>query len=231
MTTTTRSRRPEPVSLIGGLVTAAGIVLAITVDMSLLILAAVGSFGPGLLRELGVLNDQDEFRRQAAWRAGYHAYLAGGFVAVCVVALLGTGSVEVGETALSAAIVLVVLWLVWVFASLFEFYGARKAAVRTLLIYGAFWLLFNVLGNWQDPMALLMQSLTAAPFLLMAWTAGRWPRATGAFLVLCGAAAIWQFDLYEAFTERELVRAMVLVTFALPLLASGVALLRREPAD
>ena len=38
-------------------------------------MAGLGAFGPGILRELGWLNDQDEFQRQAARRAGYHAWL------------------------------------------------------------------------------------------------------------------------------------------------------------
>ena len=42
---------------------------------------------------------------------------------------------------------LVVLWLVWGFASLLAYWGARKAAVRTPLVYGTFWLVFMVLSK------------------------------------------------------------------------------------
>jgi hypothetical protein len=228
MTGTTSRRRPALASLVGGVLTALGILLAATVDMTLLVLAGLGSFGPGLLRELGLLHDQDEFRRHAAWRAGYHAYLAGGFLAVLVIAALGAGTAAVGDRAASAGLVLVVMWLVWGFASVLNYWGVRKAAVRTLLVYGAFWFVFSVLANLDDPMSLLMQTLLAAPFLVLAWTATRWRRVTGVALLLCGLAAVFLFDLHRAVTERELTAALVFIAFALPLFASGLALLRRE---
>jgi len=46
----------------------------------------VGAFGPGILRELGWLKDQDEFQRRAAHRAGYHAFAVTGLVAFFIYA-------------------------------------------------------------------------------------------------------------------------------------------------
>ena len=83
---------------------------------------------------------------------------------------------------------LVVLWLVWGFASLLAYWGARKAAVRTPLVYGTFWLVFMVLSNLGDAMALLMQSLLVVPLFALAWSAVRWPRSTGVALLRREAA-------------------------------------------
>lgn len=43
-----------------------------------IMLTAMGTFGPGILREAGWLQDQDEFQRRADHRAGYHAFLVSG---------------------------------------------------------------------------------------------------------------------------------------------------------
>jgi hypothetical protein len=61
------------------------------VSWGFLTLVALGTFGPGILRELGWLKDKDEFERRAARRAGYHAYLVGGFVTFLLVAYLRSG--------------------------------------------------------------------------------------------------------------------------------------------
>src|SRR3990172_9980110 len=90
MTEQTRRRLrlpPIPGLIAGGLVIL-GLLLTSFIAGGFLILAGLGAFGPGILRELGWLNDQDEFQRQAAHRAGYHGYLIGGFAAVVAVAAL-----------------------------------------------------------------------------------------------------------------------------------------------
>ncbi len=72
-----RAVPPLPGLIAGGLVIL-GVLLSMFVAESLLVVAGVGAFGPGILRELGLLRDHDEFQRQAAHRAGYHAYLIDG---------------------------------------------------------------------------------------------------------------------------------------------------------
>lgn len=227
MTTANQRRRPAPATLVGGILTAGGIFLAVTVDMVLLVVAGLGAFGPGILRELGWLHDQDEFRRRAAWRAGYHAYLAGGFVAVIIIAATRAGTANMDtELSQSAALVLSVLWLVWMFASLFEYWGADRAVRTVLYVMGAFWLVFNILGNLTDPVALAMQCLVAVPFLALGWMAGRWPRVAGVLLLVAGVGAVILFDLHRAVTEQNLSSALVFILFAMPLFAGGLGLLR-----
>jgi len=226
-------RRPAVATLVGAGLTTAGILLGALFDMGFMILAGLGTFGPGLLRELGWLHDQDEFRRQATWRAGYHAYLAGGMAAVIVIAVLKRGQANLDGLALPVALLLSVLWLTWLFSALLAYWGPRRATSTTLLVFGTFWLLFSAADSWQDPLGLLMHSLPALVFFALAWLAQRRPRIAGVLLLAAAAAAIWQFRIYEAFLRQDLSKAMVLVLFAGPLVAGGVALLRagRAPAD
>lgn len=231
MTSSTRARRwrATPVTTAAGALTVAGLLLATTVDMRFLVLAALGTFGPGVLRELHWLHDQDEFQRQAARRAGYHAYLAGGIAAVLVVAGLQAGSVEIAGLALAAALVLAVMWLTWLFSSLLDFFGPQRAASRTLLVFGAFWLMFVVLSHLKEPGSLLVEGLVVLPFFVLAWATGRWPRVAGVALLLVAAVTVVLFGWLRSgglTDERMLVRALTFVIFEVPLLASGFALLR-----
>jgi O-antigen ligase len=71
-------RRFSPAALASCALVVAGLILGTTVDMAWMLLFAMGVFGPVLLREFGILRDRDEFQREAAFRAGYRAYLIGG---------------------------------------------------------------------------------------------------------------------------------------------------------
>jgi len=214
---------------VAGIVTVIGLFLAATVDMRFLVLAALGTFGPGILRELGWLHDHDEFQRQAARRAGYYAYLAGGFTAVLVVAVLQAGQAEIAGPALAAALVLVVMWLTWLFSGLLDFFGPQRAASRTLVVFGTFWLVFVVLSHIAEPASLLVEGLVVLPFFVLAWAVGRWPRAAGVALLLVAVATIVLFGFLRTGNldhEKLMVRALTFVIFEVPLLASALALLR-----
>ena len=223
---TNRRRAPAVGTLVGAGLVTAGALLAATVDMLFLLLLAAGAFGPGVLRELGLLRDQDELQRQAARSAGYRAYLVGGTVAAALVAFDRRGTTNVDtDPALAACLVLLVLLVVWLLSALLGFWGARRAVALSLVAFGSFWLLFVVLSHLTEPLVLLVELVVAAPFFLLAWTAGRWPRATGVVLLALALLAFVQFDLHEAFVELS-GGGMVVVLLFLPLVASGVALLR-----
>ena len=82
--------RPTQTSLVAGGMVIAGFLLT-SVSWWFLLLTALGTFGPGILREVGWLRDKDEFQRQAAHRAGYHAFLIVGLVAFVLVAFFHSG--------------------------------------------------------------------------------------------------------------------------------------------
>ena len=167
-------RLPAAATLAGGVLVVIGGVLAATVDMGFVALFAVGAFGPGLLRQLGLLRDQDEFQRQSTLESGYRAYLVGGTLAGLMVAAMRFGETSIEGAAVPVTIVLLLLVVTWLMSTLLSFWGAPRAVSWILLIFGSFWLVFTVLGNLTDPVALLMQALVPAPFFVLAWTSRRW---------------------------------------------------------
>lgn len=99
-------------TLFAGVLVVVGAVLAGSVDMAFLVVFGAGVFGPGALRELGVLNDQDEFQREASRVAGYRAYLAAGLFVSVWLAAAQRGSTNLdSEMALSVVMVLILLIL------------------------------------------------------------------------------------------------------------------------
>jgi len=224
-------RRPPLTRLISSGLVVAGLALGMFVSMGFLIVSGVGAFGPGILRELGLLRDEDEFQREARYRAGYLAYLAGGFVAVLAIAVLRWDTVDLDGGAVWVALVLAVLWLTWLFSSLLAYWGARKTASRVLVAFGAFWGIF-VLGHLGEPVALIMEALFfVAPFFLLAWAAGRWPRAAGALLLAIAAFIFWRvFDLGRQFVDWP-SQVLTFTLLLVPMLACGIALLREGAGD
>jgi hypothetical protein len=219
------------VTLVAALFVVVGAVLAATVDMVFLMVFGAGVFGPGALRELGILKDQDEFQRQASRAAGYRAYLAAGLFLSVWLALAQRGKTSLdSDLALAMVGVLILLVVVWLLSTLLTYWGAQRAASRTLLVFGSFWLVFIGASHATEPIALLVEAPFALAFFVLAWTARRWPRTTGSLLVLLALYAFFAFDLYEAFTTRMNAWPVLLTTF-LPLMACGLALLGAGRAD
>ncbi len=231
-----RKLPPLPALIAGGLVVL-GIMLATFVAEVWLVVAGIGAFGPGMLRELGWLRDQDEFQRQAAHRAGYHAYLIGGLATILIVSLLRLQGRDIEVSSEWIMLILLVLWMTWLFSALLAYWGARKTASRVLLTFGSFWAVFviaDVIGGESNNTAesllgVLMSFLVVGPFFLLAWTAGRWPRRTGAALLTVSAFFLMMFGVRWASGSLPLPAVFVTVTLLLvPLIAPGIALLREE---
>jgi hypothetical protein len=226
---------PSLPGLIAGGLVILGLLLSTFVSEGLLVVAALGAFGPGILRELGWLGDNDEFQRQAAYRAGYHACLTGGLATVLIVSWLRWREPKLEVTTEWIMLILVILWTTWLFSALFAYWGARKTASRILVTFGSFWAVFvlaHVVGALTGPEALelvgvLAGFLIVAPFFVLAWAAGRWPRPTG--VTLLTVSAVFLFVFAPVWVARSLQVPSALVTAALlvlPLVASGIALFR-----
>ncbi|MCF7826209.1 MAG: hypothetical protein K9M55_05875 [Candidatus Marinimicrobia bacterium] len=219
--------QPAQATLIAGLLVILGFALS-EINWWFLSLVALGTFGPGILRELGLLNDQDEFQRRADRRAGYHAFLTAGLFTFLYDAYLRSGDRSVGEAEISVSLILAVLWFTWFLSSLLSYWGPQKTVSRVLNAFGWVWLVFNIAGNLGDFGSLIMQSLLAAPFFLMAFVAKRWPRIAGVVLIAVSCFFFYFFDLYKIIGPNPLERGrgMVIVLFIGPLLVSGIILLR-----
>ena len=213
------------VTIIAGILVVVGALLATTVDMVFLLVFGAGVFGPGALRESGVLKDQDEFQREASRAAGYRAYLAAGLFVSVWLAVAQRGVVNLNsELALTVVTVLILLIVVWMLSALFGYWDPQKATSRILLAFGSFWLAFVVLSHLTEPGMLLIEALVTVPFFVLAWTARRWPRSTGVALVAVAIYVFFAFDMYEAFQSR-MNAWPVIFTFFVPLMACGLALL------
>lgn len=217
--------RPSPATLIGGAVVLLGFALAQWYRWEFLALMGVGAFGPGILRELGWLKDQDEFKRRAAHRAGYHAFIVTGLAAFFIYAYTRSGGVLQQAEELSM-VYMALLWFTWLFSSLSSYWGAHKTAFRILIIFGCVWGVFNILSNLSSPVGMIMQLLiTTSPFFILAFVSRRWPRIAGVLLVVASLAGLW-FYFFSFSRLLLLVKVGVAVLFIGPLLASGMALLR-----
>lgn len=233
---TSRGLLPSPAGLVAGGLVILGVLLWMFVNKGLLVVAGLGAFGPGILRELGWLNDQDEFQRQAAHRAGYHAWLVGGLAAVLILSALQWGKSGADVSIEWVGLVLALMWLTWLFSALLTYWGAKRTTTVVLLVFGSFWLLFGVAtiiseamdGTGSFDLATTLLGVMAGisivgPFLIGAWAVNRWPRATGAVLVVIAALFSWKFGPWGM--DDWSTQLLTLTLLALPLLACGIALL------
>jgi hypothetical protein len=218
--------RPSRLTLIATGLIVVGMLLT-GVNEAFLVLVGIGMFGPGVLRELGLVHDKDEFQKRGVHRAGYHAFLVAGIVATLFAAYLRSGDRDLKDLEELATFFLALLWFTWLFSYLLSYWGAQKTAIRILLTFGSLWALFNIFGNLKHPVAMLMQLLgTAAPFFVLAFTAKRWPRVTGVLLITASVAFMIFFGWHD-FTSPDLVtHLLVMLLFLGPLVGSGIALLR-----
>lgn len=227
-----RKRLPPLPGLIAGGLVILGMFLWMFVAKGFLLVVGLGAFGLGILRELGWLRDQDEFQRQAAHRAGYLAYLTAGTAAVIATSGLHLGDADQGRATEWLQWVLVVMWITWLFSSMLRYWGARKTTRAVLIVFGSFWALFVGAHMFEDPLALLPGLIFVAPFFVLAWTAGRWPRKTG--IALIGVAAVFLVLAAPSWVARSLDTASALFTATLlvvPILSCGIALLREGSSD
>ena len=222
--------RPTRTNLVAGGTVIAGFLL-IEVNWWFFLLVAAGTFGPGILRELGWLRDKDEFQRQAAHRAGYHAFLTVGLVAFLLVAFFRTGGTMEHPHRL-VTFFLALLWFTWFFSSLLAYWGVQKTAARILIAFGCVWLVFTIISNlgpeWTGWAALLLHPLLAAPFFVLAWLSTRWPRVAG-ILLLIVSVLFFLLVFMRVFARTGgpgLINSSVtFIFFVGPLLTTGVALL------
>ena len=234
-----RGVRPSTAGLAAGGLVVIGVLLWMFVNKGLLIVAGAGVFGPGILRELGWVNDHDEFQRQAAHRAGYHAWLAGGLAAVLILSVFQWGKQGAQISIEWIGLILALMWLTWMFSALLTYWGAGRTTSVVLLTLGSFWLLFAVATiiseavEGRDSASLLtnllgvIASITiVGPFFLGAWAVHRWPRITGAALVVIAALFSWKFGPWGMGDWST--QLLTLTLLALTLLACGVALLKEE---
>jgi hypothetical protein len=225
----------SPVGIVALLLVFAGFFLAVTVHMAFFALVGLGAFGPGVLRQLGLVEDLDECQRQASVRAAHRAYLTGGVFLSSILIVRNWSRLSLGEDLVPASLVLILMLIVYGVSYCLSFWDPRQAAFLVLFGFGFLWLVFVVLSHATEPVPLLMEGgLVAAPFFLAAFLTRRWPRLIGALLLAASIFAVFFFSLVPApGTEATKVfgKMYVILTLPLPLAMIGLALLRRKDAE
>lgn len=220
--------RPTRTNLVSGALVVAGFAL-LSVSWGFLLLVGLGFFGPGILRELGLLHDKDEFQRRADHRAGYHAFLTAGLAACTLVAWLRGTGVPVRNPDELGTLFLAVLGFTWLFSSLLAYWGPRRTAARILIGFGSAWFVFAVVSNtgpeWRGWGPLLRNPLVTAPFFVLAWLSRRHPRVAGGLLLAAFAALMILFRVGWNDNLSLVTQGVTFVLFLCPLLATGIALL------
>jgi hypothetical protein len=234
---TAKRWQPTGTTWLAGTFVIGGSVLAVLFGAWFLLLVALGTFGPGVLREAGWLRDKDELQLQAAHRAGYHAYVTCGIAAFVSLAYFQSGAHDVADSQNLALLFLALLWCTWVLSALLSYWGPRKTAARILTAVGVFWLALMVFNNlrpqWSGWPALFVQSLPAVPLFVLAWTSPRWPRTTGVGLLALSAFTLMLLAEPAQNNTGPIEQVIRVLLFFGPLLACGVSLLtvRRDDDD
>lgn len=209
-------------------------------------LLGLGVFGPPLLREFGLMRDDDDFTRGVMHRAGFHALLP-------VVALLTADRIMANyHESLPAAwgqhdlyfdleFLIQLALVVYVVSFVVQYWGAR-AGVARVFVGVAVIAVLQILGahlthsGAVTAMVAWSTAIIAAVLCSLGWFASRKPRAAGVvLLVLCAAALVgFGFDIAGADQRPEYVRdnglvwavAMAMVWAIVLFGGMGVALLR-----
>jgi hypothetical protein len=230
----TRHRLPSPDAAAFVVAVAASALSFVWPPLQLLVPLAV--FAPSLLREVGLLGDDDEYARAVAYRAGFHALLVSALLVFGTFAAGRPGGLELDSDLLTGETLRKVLLLTFVVSYLLQYWGARGGAFRILLGLATLFLVAAariVPGLGEDaPVAGLALAAVVAACVGLAFAARRWPRTVGAVLLLLCIAMVVDGLRYTvdpmtgaAYAARALP-AIMLQAFIVPG-AVAVALLRQ----
>lgn len=219
----------SPVTIIAIVLVVAGLLLGTTAHMGFMILFAVGAFGPGLLRQMGLIDDLDELQKEAAAKSGLRAYLVTAILMMAVVIGENWNRFGFGLEKVPASSVVLLMLIVYYASYCLSFWDTRKAVSRVLLAIGLFWLAFVVLSHAREPAALFGEALLVpGPFIVAAVLCRWFPRTVGLLLIALAMSSIYFFHMIrlgESFAESIAFGGFTLLLIPLPLTVAGVALI------
>jgi hypothetical protein len=225
----------SPVGLIAFVLVVVGLALGASVHKGFMILMAMGAFGPGVLRQFGVLNDLDDFQKEAAAQAGLRAYLVGAIFLMVVLIAQGWDVLSLSNDQVPASAIVTMMLVVYYASYCLTFWDTRKAVPRILLAFGVLWLAFSILSHGDEPMVLLGEGLVVpGPFILCAILCRWWPRAIGLVLLVASVGAALFFHMLpfgETDSQRVFRDIFMIMLIPLPLAVSGVALITSQRGD
>ena len=113
----------------------AGVVLGLTVQSRLFLLAASGAFLPDLLRLFGILHDRDEFQAQAEADASQLAIVVAGIFVCLTIVLVDIGRISVGSMKSVLIITFILLVGTRFVAYNVRFWNPFRAAPRLFIVF------------------------------------------------------------------------------------------------
>ena len=212
-----------------------GLALGAAVHKGFMILMAMGAFGPGVLRQFGLLNDLDDFQKEAAAQAGLRAYLVAAIFLMVVLITQGWDVLSLSNDGVPASAIVTMMLVIYYSSYCLTFWDARKAVSRILLAFGLFWLAFSIMSHGSEPTVLLGEGLVVpGPFILCAVLCRWWPCAIGLVLLIASVGAIFFFHMLplSGTDPQEVFRNIFMIALIpLPLSVSGVALVTSQRRD
>lgn len=190
------------------------------------LLLMAGLFGPGLLRELGLLRDRDEFQAAAARRAGYRAFLAGGLALLMLSHFMPwpdppTLGRELPKLPMQTT--LLVMLITYICSYLLDYRGTVRGAASILTVMAILAALGAVLDEMPDLLHVLIDLRFSAGFLLALLIARRYPQVAGIFLL-----AMVLLILVNARALAGTLHLPQLAILITPTAICGTALIRGE---
>lgn len=218
----------SPVTMIALVLVAVGLLLGTTTHTAFMILFALGAFGPGLLRQMGLIDDLDELQKEAAAKSGLRAYLVTAILMMAVVIGENWNRIGFGLEKVPASSVVLLMLIVYYASYCLSFWDTRKAVSRVLLAIGLFWLAFVVLSHAREPGPLIGEALVVpGPFIVAAVLCRWFPRTVGLLLIAFAMSSIYFFHMIRlgvSFTDSIAFGGFTLLLIPLPLTVAGVAL-------
>jgi hypothetical protein len=190
------------------------------------LLLLAGLFGPGLLRESGLLRDRDEFQAAAARRAGFRAFLTGGITLLMLAHFMPWPDPPVMGRELPKLplqTTLLVMLLTYVCSYLLDYWGTRRGATVILGTMAALSAFGAILDEMPDLMHVLIDLRFSAGFLLALLIARRYLQVAGLFLF-----AMLLLILVNAHALANTSHLPILALLTTPPLICGVAMIREE---
>lgn len=173
-----------------------------------------------LLREFGLLADRDERQQLLSYRSSHVAFLV--VMVIAGIIFVKTALIDNAEPPLEVSFILFVGLLVKFTGLTMQARARRRAGIAIAWVVGGAWLLFTLASHGFS----LGSLIEATPWLAVfafALVARRWPKISGAGLVVIGLGTLYFFVLRvsQPIGPRLLVAALV----PLPFILAGALLL------
>ncbi len=209
-------------------------------------LLGLAIFGPPFLREVGVINDEDEYTRRIRWRAGFHAALVVGllvFLNKVLYPLIGSHPVAMVRKVgfFPVDFIRQILILTFLFSYLIQYWGAPKGVFRLLLGIAGLALvetIMKLVRHNQDQGIILLSMLGIVSLIVGAAFFTRWRPKLGGYLLLLVGMFFLVLEIRTmtiGFPEEALDMRLRLIQSATVFLmvfgTTGISLLKSDPEE